>query len=54
MSDYKNIEAELVEKQIADAASIYLFEGWYFITDLERMIDEARKGKRVVKGNSND
>lgn len=55
MSDYKNIEAELVEKQIADAASIYLFEGWYFITDLEKMIDEAKQGKRMVKqGGAND
>jgi hypothetical protein len=54
VSDYKNIEAELVEKQIQDAASIYLFEGWYYLSDLQRMVDEAREGKRVVKGNSND
>lgn len=54
MSDYKNIEAELIERQIADAASIYLFEGWYFITDLERMIDEAKQGKRMVKHGGTD
>ena len=55
MSDYKNIEQELVEKQIDEAMSIYLFEGWYFISDLQRLIDEAHEGKRVVKyGGKND
>lgn len=54
MDDYKNIEAEQVERQIADAASIYLFEGWYFIADLEKMIDEAKQGKRVIKYGENN
>jgi hypothetical protein len=49
VSDYKNIEALQVENQINEAKSIYLFEGWYFLSDLERMIQEARLGSRVVR-----
>jgi hypothetical protein len=49
VSDYKHTEARQIESQIKAAKSIYLFEGWYFLTDLERMIREAREGTRVVK-----
>lgn len=49
MSDYKNTEAKQIERQIEMAKSIYLFDGWYLLTDLERMIDEARAGMRATK-----
>jgi len=35
-----------IDKQIEDARSIYLFDGWYRIGDLERMIAEAHAGRR--------
>ena len=35
-----------IEKQIMDAQSIYLFDGWYRIGDLKRMIAEAEAGQR--------
>lgn len=35
-----------IEKQIEDAKSIYLFDGWYRIGDLKRMIAEAEAGQR--------
>lgn len=35
-----------IEKQIMDAQSIYLFDGWYRIGELKRMIAEAEAGQR--------
>lgn len=35
-----------IEKQIEDAKSIYLFDGWYRIGELKRMIAEAEAGQR--------
>ena len=35
-----------IQKQIDDAHSIYLFDGWYRIGDLKRMIAEAEAGQR--------
>lgn len=49
MSDYKNIEMQQTQNQINEAKSIYLFEGWYFLSDLERMIREARQGTRLAR-----
>lgn len=34
------------QKQIDDMRSIYLFDGWYRIGDLKRMIAEAEAGQR--------
>lgn len=54
MSDYSNIEAKSITNQIDEAKSIYLFDGWYLLSDLERMIVEARNGARLVKPASKD
>ena len=35
-----------LQKQIDDARSIYLFDGWYRLGDLKRMIAEAEDGER--------
>lgn len=35
-----------LQKQIDDARSIYLFDGWYRLGDLKRMIAEAEAGER--------
>jgi hypothetical protein len=35
-----------LQKQIDDAKSIYLFDGWYRLGDLKRMIAEAEAGER--------
>ena len=35
-----------IDKQIEDARSIYLFDGWYRLGDLKRMIAEAEDGER--------
>ena len=42
----KRLVENQIEKQIMDAQSIYLFDGWYRIGDLKRMIAEAEAGQR--------
>ena len=42
----KRLVDKQLQKQIDDAKSIYLFDGWYRLGDLKRMIAEAEAGER--------
>ena len=51
MNGSKLITQIQTEQELDEAFSVFLFEGYYFLSDLEKIVAEAHEGKRILKDN---